>query len=246
MPARQHRRHDRRQGLNTLDTVVTAEAPEGIELVLRPAGVVARGYAFAIDAAIRALLLLVAATVLGSMQRFGAGLFLLLLFAVEWLYPVLFELLPGSATPGKRAVGLKVLMDSGLPITPAASLVRNLLRAADFLPALYAFGMISMLVRADFKRLGDLAAGTLVVHAESPRLHGALPEAVPREPARALSTHEQAVIVAWAGRTTRLTAARVDELAELALPVTAGAERTDAAHATQRLLGVAQWLVGRR
>jgi uncharacterized RDD family membrane protein YckC len=229
----------------SLDTVVTAEAPEGIELVLRPAGIVARTYAFLIDASIRATILLIAGIALGSMNRLGGALFLILLFLVEWLYPVLFELLPGSATPGKRAVGLKVLMDSGLPITPAASLVRNLLRAADFLPLLYAFGAVSMLLRPDFKRIGDLAAGTLVVHTGSTRLHGAIPEAVPRAPARALSTHEQAVIVAWAGRATRLTPARFDELAELALPAIAHAP-DNTLQATPRLLGVAQWLMGRR
>jgi uncharacterized RDD family membrane protein YckC len=81
---------------------------------------------------------------------------------------VLFELSPWAATPGKRALGLKVVMDDGLPVTPAASLIRNLLRAADFLPFLYAAGLISMLVRADFKRLGDLAAGHVVVHVADP------------------------------------------------------------------------------
>ena len=87
----------------TLDTVVTAEAPEGIELVLRPAGIVARTYAFLIDALIRGTILLIASIALGSMNRLGGALFLILLFLIEWLYPVLFELLPGSATPGKRA-----------------------------------------------------------------------------------------------------------------------------------------------
>jgi uncharacterized RDD family membrane protein YckC len=247
VPARQHRRHDRREGLG-LDTVVTAEAPEGIALALRPAGVVARSYAFALDMMIRAVILLIASIVLGTMNRLGGGLFLILLFGIEWLYPVLFELMPGAATPGKRAVGLKVVMDTGLPITPAASLVRNLLRAADFLPFLYAFGLLAMLLRPDFKRIGDLAAGTLVIHADTVRLHGALPEAAPRAPARALSVQEQAAIVAWAGRATRLTAARHDELAQLAATVTRGAkkESADALNASDQLLGVAQWIVGRR
>ena len=231
--------------MTSLDTVVTVEAPEGIELVLRPAGIVARTYAFLIDALIRGTILLIASIALGSMNKLGGALFVILLFLVEWLYPVLFELLPGAATPGKRALGLKVLMDSGLPVTPAASLVRNLLRAADFLPMLYGFGAVSMLLRPDFKRIGDLAAGTLVVHVDRMRLHGAIPDATPRTPSRTLSTHEQAVIVAWAGRATRLTPARFDELAELALPAVGRSPR-DAAQATQRLLGVAQWLMGRR
>jgi len=231
----------------SLDTIVTAEAPEGIALALRPAGVVARAYGFVIDLLIRGVVLMIASMVLGTMHRLGGGLFMVLLFGVEWLYPVLFELLPGSATPGKRAVGLKVVMDTGLPVTPAASLVRNLLRAADFLPFLYAFGLLAMLLRPDFKRIGDLAAGTLVVHADGVRLHGALPEATPRAPARPLSTPEQAAIVAWAGRATRLTPVRHDELAQLAASVTRGTNaKADGAHATEHLLGVAQWIVGRR
>ena len=59
---------------------------------------------------------------------------MILLFALEWLYPVVFELTPSGATPGKRVFGLRVVMDNGLPVTPAASMTRNLLRAADFLP----------------------------------------------------------------------------------------------------------------
>jgi uncharacterized RDD family membrane protein YckC len=231
----------------SLDTVVTAEAPEGIELVLRPAGIVARTYAFLIDALIRATILLIASIALGSMNKLGGALFLILLFLVEWLYPVLFELLPGAATPGKRAVGLKVLMDSGLPITPAASLVRNLLRAADFLPMLYGFGAVAMLLRPDFKRIGDLAAGTLVVHTGTAHLDGPLPEAEPAPPRRTLSVREQAAIVVWAGRASRLTPERLEELATLASPAVSSAPTTArAASDTARLMSVAQWLVGRR
>ena len=232
----------------TLDTVYTAETPEGIALELRPAGLVVRGYAFAIDGAVRFAILVAAASVLAAMSRFGSGIFLILFFLLEWFYPVLFELLPGAATPGKRALGLRVVMDSGLPVTPAASLVRNLLRAADFLPVLYGFGGLMVLLRPDFKRLGDLAAGTLVVHANAATLHGPLGPAEPLAPPRALSTREQAAVIAWAGRATRLTEARLGELALLAGPIigTAGQRETSPERATRRLLGIAQWLVGRR
>ena len=157
--------------------------------------------------------------------------------------PWLIELLPGAATPGKRAMGLRVVMDSGLPVTPAASLVRNLLRSADFLPVGYALGLLMLLVRPDFKRLGDLAAGTLVVHGTSANLDGPLPDAEPAPPARPLSTREQAAIVAWAGRAARLTPERLEELAALAGPIAIGAA---ASSHTGRLASVAQWLVGRR
>jgi len=226
-----------------LDTIFVSETPEGIALALHPAGVMARSLAYGIDALLRLAVLVAAASVLGAMARFGMGIFLILTFGLEWLYPVFFELMPGAATPGKRALGLRVVMDSGLPVTPAASLVRNLLRSADFLPVGYALGLLMLLVRPDFKRLGDLAAGTLVVHATRVHLDGPLPPAEPAPPARPLSTHEQAAVVAWAGRAARLTPERLDELATLAGPVATG---VDAGSATARLLSVAQWLVGRR
>ena len=230
-------------GASALDTVFITETPEGIALSLRPAGMMARSFAYLIDALLRVAILIAAASVLGAMSRFGTGLFLILTFGLEWLYPVVFELMPAAATPGKRAMGLRVVMDSGLPVTPAAALVRNLLRAADFLPVGYALGLLMLLVRPDFKRLGDLAAGTLVVHATSAHLDGPLPSAEPAPPARPLSTREQAAIVAWAGRAARLTPERLDELAALAGPVTGHAAGDNA---TARLARVAQWLVGHR
>ena len=231
-----------------LDTLFTAETPEGIALALRPAGMMARSSAYLVDGAIRIAVLIAAAAVLASLSRFGSGIFLILIFLLEWLYPVVFELLPGAATPGKRALGLRVVMDSGLPVTPAASMVRNLLRAADFLPIGYALGLLMLLLRPDFKRLGDLAAGTLVVHTARARLDGPLRDAEPVPPARALSTREQAAVIAWAGRATRITEERLGELALLAGPIAGAtpAREPNPELATRRLLGVAQWLVGRR
>jgi hypothetical protein len=142
-------------------------------------------------------------------------------------------------------LGLKVLMDNGLPITPAASITRNLLRTADFLPLFYAAGATSMLWRSDFKRLGDIAAGTLVVYADAPALTpaaAALPDAAPRPPARVLIPAEQAAVLNFAARAKRLTLERADELARLAAPVIGAAGDRPARH----LFAVAQWLYGRR
>ena len=228
-----------------LDTRYAAETPEGIALWLRPAGLVPRFYAYLIDAVIRTAIFAAVATTLALLGRFGAAVILLTLFLLEWLYPVAFELMPGGATPGKRVVGLSVVMDTGLPVTPAASLTRNLLRAADFLPSLNAFAAISMLTRPDFKRLGDLAAGTLVVHAPAAQaLRRAPPAAPARAPAVSLTPRAQAAIVAWAGRVTRLTEARADELAEIAVPVVA--PRAMQGDRVATLVGVAHWLLGRR
>ncbi len=227
----------------SLDTLYTAETPEGIALSLRPAGAAPRALAYLVDLAVRIGVFFVLALIAIPFGGMGRGLLLVAYFLLEWFYPVLFELSRSGATPGKRMFGLQVVMDSGLPVTPAAALTRNLLRAADFLPLLYAGGLLAMLLRRDFKRLGDMAAGTLVVYADQVALHAALPEASPTAPARALTLREQAAIVAWAGRAQRLTPARLDELAVLARSATPAHGAGDA---TARLLGVAQWLVGHR
>jgi uncharacterized RDD family membrane protein YckC len=227
----------------SLDTLYTAETPEGIALSLRPAGVAARVLAYMVDLCVRFGLYIVITLVALPFGGMGRGLLLVSVFLLEWFYPVLFELMRGGATPGKRLFGLQVVMDSGLPVTPAASITRNLLRAADFLPFLYGTALITMLLRHDFKRLGDLAAGTLVVYREHVALHGKLPAAPAIAPARALTPREQAAIVTWASRASRITPARLDELAVLARSITPKGQEGDA---TRQLLGVAQWLVGHR
>jgi uncharacterized RDD family membrane protein YckC len=228
-----------------LDTLYTAETPEGIALSLRPAGIVPRSIAYAIDFGIRMGIFFIVVMIAGAAGGLGAAVVLITFFALEWFYPVIFELSLSGATPGKRIMGLQVVMDSGLPVTPAASVVRNLLRAADFLPMLYAFGGLSMLLQPHFKRLGDMAAGTLVVYSEAVVLHGAVPDAQAVAPARPLQPREQAAVVSWAGRAARLTPDRLEELAELARPLIA--DRAPAgAPVTPRLLGVAQWVMGRR
>jgi uncharacterized RDD family membrane protein YckC len=228
----------------SLDTRFTAETPEGIALALRPAGVTARFYAFAIDSLIRFGIFIAISIALEGFGGLGKGLTLIAWFAIEWFYPVVFELTLSGATPGKRSMGLRVVMDSGLPVTPAASLVRNLLRTADFLPMLYGFGFACLLLRSDFKRLGDIAAGTLVVYVKPVTLDGPMPDARPEAPRRPLSPREQAAVIAWAARSSRITEARLAELAAIAAPGVGLLE--ERATATPRLLGIAQWLLGKR
>ena len=230
---------------DVLDTAALAETPEGITIELRPAGLTARLYAFIIDQLIRLAILYAIAFVAGFMRGLGFGLILISAFAIEWFYPVAFELGRWGATPGKRALNLKVVMDNGLPITPAASITRNLLRFADFLPFLYGFAAVSMLVRRDFKRLGDLAAATLVVYQPLPSPKIALDELEPIAPARPLAPRDQAAIIALAARAPRLTRERLDELAALAAPVCGDAGEPGQL-VTQRVLAVAHWLLGRR
>lgn len=228
-----------------LDTVVRAETPEGILIELRPAGLTPRLYAFVVDMLIRGCLLLGFAMFAGFMQGIGIGLYLILMFLLEWFYPVVFELSRWGATPGKRAFKLKVVMDSGLPITPAASITRNLLRFADFLPMAYGFAAISMLLRHDFKRLGDIAAATLVVYQPLTSPRAVLDSVEPMAPVRPLTPRDQAALIGLAARAPRLTGERLDELAAMAAAVSGDAGRSGP-EVTRRVLAVAQWLLGRR
>jgi uncharacterized RDD family membrane protein YckC len=201
------------RGSAPLDTVREVPTAEGIELSLRVAGPVVRAYAWVVDLAIRGGIMLAVSIVLGFAGAMGQGVGLLLWFALEWLYPVLFEVYFNGATPGKRAFGLMVMQDDGSPVTFAGSLTRNLLRFADFLPFLYAFGLVAMVCNRDCKRLGDLAAGTLVVYRDKAAVLPALPPAMPLAPPMALDAREARAIVDFAARSTLLAPERAEELA---------------------------------
>ena len=139
--------------------------PEGVPLVLDLAGPLPRALAYFTDLLIRAVIYLAAAFVFGMIGGAGTGLLLILVFVLEWFYPVWFEVMRNGQTPGKKAFGMAVVHEDGTPVDIQASLVRNLLRTVDLFPLLYLTGFITMLLDSRFRRLGDLAAGTLVVYA---------------------------------------------------------------------------------
>ena len=228
--------------LPRLDTIRPVPTPEGIEIVLRLAGPVPRALAWLIDLLLRVGVLLIAGWILALLDRFGWGAMLILAFLLEWLAMAAFEVWADGATPGKRALGLMVLHDDGTPVGWPAALVRNLLRAVDFLPAGYGFGLAAMLVNRDFKRLGDIAAGTVVVYREPAARAAAIPEA-PAVPAlRPLTLEEQRAVLDFAERAPILTPERAAEIAALAVALTGAAPGREA----ERLLEVANHLSGRR
>jgi len=223
-----------------LDTLRSITTPEGIELHLRLAGPVPRACAWAIDLAVRVAVMIVLFMVLAGLGGLGMGMFLIAVFLLEWLYPAFCEIHFDGATPGKKAMGLRVVSDDGTPVQPGAAVVRNLLRAVDFLPVAYGLGLASMLVNREFKRLGDLVAQTVVIYREEPRSSVALPPAAPLPPPAALSVEEARAILDYAERVPELTPERADELAQIAEPLVGGAKAS-----RERLLGVANYLVGR-
>jgi uncharacterized RDD family membrane protein YckC len=226
-----------------LDTTRRVATPEGIELTLHLAGPVPRAMAWAIDLALR--IAIVFAVMIAALQ-FGAagwGVVLLTAFFVEWLLPAWFEAAWRGQTPGKRAMGLSVLNDDGTPVRWPGALTRNLLRAVDFLPFLYGAGLVSMLINRDFKRLGDLAAGTVVVYQlDKVDVNKDIPASPAIAPPVALNLEEQRAVLELAERSATLTQERFEELAELPIPLVG---RLDGAGAAQRLLGMANHIAGR-
>ena len=227
-----------------LDTTRRVATPEGIELTLRLAGPVPRALAWSVDLALRVIVVLVVMMVASQLGRAGWGVVLLTAFFVEWILPAVFEAQMGGQTPGKRFFGIAVLNDDGTPLRWPGALTRNLLRAVDFLPFFYAFGLVAMLLNRDFKRLGDLAAGTVVVYLSTEKeAQRKIPEAPPLAPPVPLDLDEQRAVLDLAERAAGLTRERVEELATLPTPLVGS---LDGERAAARLLGMANYLAGRQ
>jgi uncharacterized RDD family membrane protein YckC len=207
-------------------------------LQFRAAGPVVRACAWAIDALIRALIYLILIVVLSILGGLGWGIGLIGFFIIEWFYPVLFELHNG-ATPGKRALGIWVIQENGTPVSPGASLIRNLLRSADFLPFLYGVGLISMLSSRGFQRLGDLAAGTLVVYRDQAGQRVEPPISIAKKPPIDLSEDEQLILLGFTERGDSLSVERRQELADLLTPLIG----LQGAEAEQAIYAYANWIL---
>lgn len=146
------------------------ETPENIAFSYEIAGIGSRFMAAIIDTIliiiIQALIFLVASTairqfeVAGSVLNAGAAI---LSFVMLWGYYLIFEMIWNGQSPGKRATGLRVVGIGGRPIGFVSSALRNVIRLIDFLPGLYGIGVVVMFIDGRARRLGDLAASTLVV-----------------------------------------------------------------------------------
>ncbi len=161
--------------------------PEAVSISYVVAGIGSRFAAALLDMIIEVVLLvliLVGATELAPFTSAGSTiatvLAITLLFLLIWGYYLLFEAFWNGQTPGKSALRIRVIKTSGHPIGFTESAIRNLLRLADWLPSFYAIGVITMFVNRESRRLGDLAAGTVVVKVPKRlRPSTALPHAMP-------------------------------------------------------------------
>jgi uncharacterized RDD family membrane protein YckC len=203
----------------SLDTIYTVNTPEGINLTLSPAGPMPRMLAWVIDVLVRFVIYTVTFTVLAVLGSSGAGIALIITFLVEWFYPVYFELFKKGQTPGKKSLNIYVVQDNGSPVTPASSMIRNLLRFVDFLPLFYGFGLVSMLLNKRFQRLGDLVAGTVVLYKEEPLVEESMDsdefDKHSITPPVSLKIEEQQTILQFRQRQLSLSKDRAEELAGL-------------------------------
>lgn len=224
-----------------LDTTYTVNTPEGIALQLSPAGPVPRLLAWLLDLLLRSVISILLVVTLAFMGKMGTGIAMILIFLLEWFYPVYFELRQHGQTPGKKMLDLYVAQADASPITPSASIVRNLLRVVDFLPLLYGFGFASMMLNQRFQRLGDLAANTVVLHKNNHKNRHTSVEGEPVHTPFPLTLTEQQAIMLFAQRSNTLTPSRQEELARMTGPLTENQE-----HPSRWLHGIANWLSGGR
>lgn len=141
--------------------------PDGVEFALPLAGPVSRFLAWGLDFAVAAAAWVLLVQGLALLRLVSSDLSAVLLlfgtFLLPFAYSLLFEWHWRGRTPGKRALGLRVVDAEGLKLQPAQIVLRNLLRAVDFLPAGYLLGGLACSLHPRHQRLGDLAANTVVI-----------------------------------------------------------------------------------
>jgi uncharacterized RDD family membrane protein YckC len=145
---------------------LTITTPEGVELDLQLAGLGSRFLAQLLDLTIKGIAILLLALALSLLGLTGWAIFVPSAVLILYAYDVVFETFGGGRTPGKRANKLRVVRVGGEPVDFASSAIRNVLRLIDGLPTSYIPGIISILATQRNQRLGDLAAGTIVIREE--------------------------------------------------------------------------------
>ena len=161
---------------------LTITTPEGVELDLQLAGLGSRFMAQLLDLLIKTGLILLIVLTLSIAGLAGVAIMLPAIFLVLYAYDVVFETFANGRTPGKMAARLRVVRVGGEPVDFMSSAIRNVLRLIDGIPLSYIPGIISILATKRNQRLGDLAAGTIVIHEEPVALPAPRPGMPPPGP----------------------------------------------------------------
>lgn len=233
-----------------LDTLQSVELADGVEIRLRMAGPLPRAGAYLIDLIIRGVVM----SVISFIMLYGnvvigeyvvSGLLMLAWFLMDWLYPVIFETGKRGATPGKRVAGLRVVQASGSPITMGQAIIRNFLRFIDGMPMFtYVIGLTSCLATKRFQRLGDLAAGTVVIYSKPQVMPvmAAPPPVAPIAPPVGLTANEIKALSSFRERAGLWSEGRRVEIADQAEALTG----STGVAGVSRLMAMAHWLQERR
>lgn len=202
-----------------LDGRLSLITPEGVRLLLTPAGPYLRALAWMLDFFIWSTAFSIITMFLPD-GKLGRGLGMIVMFFTYWGYPIICEVYFGGRTMGKRALGLEVVRADGLPVGWRESTLRNLLLVADFLPMFYVSGLICMMLDVKFRRIGDIVAGTIVVHREPKPVRRPLLQAAPLAPPFPLNANQQRTLADLFERERNLPVERLMELGTLAEPLT--------------------------
>lgn len=225
----------------SLDTQISVETPEGVDLHAETAGVVSRTLAFSIDFAIRLTIIFILFLAISWTGAGGLGVIFIVWFLLEWFYPVFFEVTHNGQTIGKKAMSIKVVNQDLTPIRFGSSLIRNLLRAADFLPFMYVFGIIAMVLNKNFQRLGDMAAGTIVIYTEEETIDiNSLNDITPIAPTHRMNADLQSAFINFALNRGNLSEARQVEIAQ----IIADKIPPQFNNSAQYVRGVGKWYLG--
>jgi len=206
--------------------VSVIETPENLEISLPLAGIGSRFLAYLVDLAWQSVAVVAAIAVVVvrlpstwppfeknsdgtySFPWLAIALLDVIVFGVNFFYFAAFEALWRGQTPGKRACHLRVIGDGGQALGGRGALVRNLVRTVDFLPVFYVVGVVTIFLGRRGKRLGDYAAGTMVVQEQAPSHFGAT-----RAPGAGLSEDEATLIGEFLARRASLDPGARAELA---------------------------------
>jgi uncharacterized RDD family membrane protein YckC len=162
--------------MNNFDDILQVNTPENVAFGYEVAGIGSRFLAALVDTTLL-VVIQIGFILLGVLFMVGSGFHMtdnipiwfsalvgMVSFLFFWGYYIYFEVQWNGQSPGKRWARLRVIRTDGLPITMGEAVIRNLVRVVDFLPVAYGVGVVTMFIQPQARRLGDLAAGTLVIH----------------------------------------------------------------------------------